>query len=366
MPVLPFKGKSTKVRCYLIFISMLLLLLLGQLYAAEVAVKRHAVLREDARGSSPRKGTAEPGEYFTLVSTETTNHWYPVEYRSDTVWIYSRFVDVVAEPVGEEVVRIASFNTLHLGWNNNKDYDKVAEILTKYDLIALQEVMKEEGLRTLLQQMNAATRIPGYDTVWYPVISETIGRNSYKEAYAFIWRKDRVEFIEGSDAVYNDVGDRFSREPYVASFRAGQFDFTLISAHFIFGDRVRDREAEAEAVADVFRWVRDSKAEKDILLMGDYNLSPESAGWTQLKNLGNMHWILNPPTKTSIGTSGMSKLYDNIWFQENFVQEYSNISGNDEFMHEHYEEDQYVMARTYVSDHVPIYAVFRTDLPDDD
>ena len=33
---------------------------------------------------------------------------------------------------------------------------------------------------------------------------------------------------------------------------------------------------------------------------------------------------------------------------------------------EMFEEDRYINARTYVSDHVPVFAVFRTDVVDDD
>jgi hypothetical protein len=62
----------------------------------------------------------------------------------------------------------------------------------------------------------------------------------------------------------------------------------------------------------------------------------------------------------------MSQLYDNMWFQSNHLSEFTGQAGTYEFMHDLFEEDIYREARRYVSDHVPIFAVFRTDQPDDD
>ena len=48
----------------------------------------------------------------------------------------------------ENTVLIASFNTLRLG-KNKKDYYQVSKVLSKFDLVGLQEVMNENGLKIL-------------------------------------------------------------------------------------------------------------------------------------------------------------------------------------------------------------------------
>ena len=63
-----------------------------------------------------------------------------------------------------------------------------------------------------------------------------------KERYAFLWRPEKVAPLD-SGTVYPDPEDVFIREPFLASFRAGSFDFTLITIHVIFGDGVADRRA---------------------------------------------------------------------------------------------------------------------------
>ena len=40
---------------------------------------------------------------------------------------------------------LASFNSLHLGWDG-KNYYETAKILSLFDIIALQEVMKKDGI----------------------------------------------------------------------------------------------------------------------------------------------------------------------------------------------------------------------------
>jgi hypothetical protein len=42
--------------------------------------------------------------------------------------------------------KIATFNTLHLGWGDNKNYARLAEIISNFDVVGLEEVMNEKGL----------------------------------------------------------------------------------------------------------------------------------------------------------------------------------------------------------------------------
>ena len=44
--------------------------------------------------------------------------------------------------------------------------------------------------------------------------------------------------------MFDLTNDEFIREPFYASFKIGQFDFTLIAIHVIFGDSIGDRREE--------------------------------------------------------------------------------------------------------------------------
>ena len=60
-----------------------------------------------------------------------------------------------------------------------------------------------------------------------------------------------------------------------------------------------------------------------------------------------------------------SSLYDNIFFQTDFVTEYLGISGIDKFDEADFGNDDKA-ANLAVSDHRPVWAVFRTNFEDDD
>ncbi len=68
-----------------------------------------------------------------------------------------------------------------------------------------------------------------------------------------------------------------------------------------------------------------------------------------------------------MGTSGLSSLYDNLWFQTSFVSEYTSEGGAYNFVDDLFAgEDKYRDARTHVSDHLPVWGRFDTSGPDDD
>jgi len=107
--------------------------------------------------------------------------------------------------------------------------------------------------------------------------------------------------------------------------------------------------------------------ENDVILVGDFNLKPSHEYWTDMKALETMTSLIGEPVKTSIGTTGMSNLYDNVWFQTKHTQnEYAGRCGANLFFTDMFDSERFTNARKYVSDHVPVWAEFRIDAADDD
>jgi hypothetical protein len=87
----------------------------------------------------------------------------------------------------------------------------------------------------------------------------------------FLWRPKKIAPLD-SGTVWPDPADDFIREPFYASFRAGSFDFTLITIHVIFGDGIGDRREEALLLDDVYRTIQNSNPdEQDVILLGDWD-----------------------------------------------------------------------------------------------
>ena len=167
--------------------------------------------------------------------------------------------------------------------------------------------------------------------------------------------------------LYPDAADGkndFARDPYWATFRAGEFDFSVIVVHVIWGDRVAGRQAEVRALADVYRYVQEANGdEEDVLLVGDFNREPDDLiAYGNLMALTSMTYLFRLPQKSHIRDSS---LYDNIFFQTDFVKEYLGRSGIDRFDETDFGNDDKA-ANLAVSDHRPVWAVFGTNLEDDD
>ena len=88
-------------------------------------------------------------------------------------------------------VSVGSFNIKNWGWNNDKDEARVAEILRRFDIIAVQEVMNDKAVENMVAILNKTTEKEGQEMSSHPV-----GRGGYKEQYAFIWN-DNVRYDSG-------------------------------------------------------------------------------------------------------------------------------------------------------------------------
>lgn len=260
-------------------------------------------------------------------------------------------------PSQESHIRIASFN-IRVFSNNSRD-DKelsyISDILQKYDLVAVQEIRDEEVLKRTIVILKNRGKEYDYE------ISNKVGRG-VKERYAFIYRKDKVKVLE-QGKLYEDKGDKFIREPYYATFKAGNFDFTLITIHVLFGKSEDERRPEIKELATVYQKIQDADPnEQDVILLGDFNLSPTDEAFNLLKAISTMIFLIKPPAKTTISDRS---LFDNFWFQQKYVQEYTGKCGIDKFDEIIFNNDD-KLAKRIVSDHRPIWAEFNISLRDDD
>src|SRR3954470_4361907 len=230
------------------------------------------------------------------------------------------------------------------------DLVEIASIIksAQFDLIAIQEVQREgQIVEKLRRQLNEP---------WRHVVSDRTGNN---ERYAFLYRSDRVDIVDGSARlILMPQTTVFDRAPFTASFRAGQFDFVLLTVHLSYTDHAR-RAAEASALAALARQIVDGGSEKDLIVLGDFNEQHqrgnlhifEEQGWTKLNR-----------DATNLSSS---EIYDNLLIDRRFTKEWTGVAGTWRFDEMDYANDDKV-ATEYVSDHRPAWGEFSTVGPDDD
>lgn len=154
----------------------------------------------------------------------------------------------------------------------------IAEILNQFDLIAIVE------LRDDLTDLQRVMEVLG--PYWHVVFSDfNTDPTGNRERIAYLY-DGRVAVFTGLAAEADPPLRKNSetkeyeptilwwRSPFMASFRAGNFDFILLTVHIRWGKSEADRLPELEKLAE---WVYDRCQEehvfdKDIIVMGDFNI----------------------------------------------------------------------------------------------
>lgn len=284
-----------------------------------------------------------------------------------TVVLFVSLVGLAAQDC-TSTVKIASWNVLNLG--DETPVQERAEVISQFDIVALQEVESLIGLEALRAQVSCLTQV-----LWKAVVSEKVGQGRAAEYYAFLYRTDRVQEAVGLQGSYPEVSPTdFSREPFFATFVVGNFDFTLVTVHVTWGSSSAQRTAEVMRLADVWEYVQENDPfEDDILLMGDFNRDkPTHSAFDALRALGAAHLIAGCDVFTTYSTKpdqiGAS-WYDNIWMDPTYTShEYTGVSSVDYTYTRYYQDAEcpHLEVRKKISDHCPVWAEFRTDLDDDD
>ena len=251
---------------------------------------------------------------------------------------------------------IASFNILRLG-ATKKDIPQTAKILQGFDIVGLVEVINRDGVEELVDELNKQS-----DEKWdYHISPFGVGSFKYKEYFAYVYKKDKVKFIK-SEGFYKNGKSSLLREPYGATFQIGNFDFTLILVHTIYGNNEAQRKAENFKMVDVYNYFQDrDEKENDIFIAGDFNLYALDESFRPLyRHADKITYAIDPAIKTTIGTKGRANSYDNFFFSQKYSQEFTGSSGALDFS-----GDNPKLMREIVSDHIPIFIVVETSKDDD-
>ncbi|EFG78393.1 endonuclease/exonuclease/phosphatase family protein [Mycobacterium parascrofulaceum ATCC BAA-614] len=228
---------------------------------------------------------------------------------------------------------IREFDSPKYGWRGPEPYFYIVEILSHFDLIAVQEV--RDGLYPL--QRLKKNLGPWWD---FLVTDVTLGTSGNAERMAFVYDRRKVDFtgLAAELVIPKDQGaeaepQQFARSPYVASFRAGWAYLSLITVHIYYGTATPDdprRVAEISRVANLIA----SNAEKlsgapqydagkppragNAIILGDFNIfQTQDKTMQALTDAG----FVVPPDLTDVPGSNVdkNKHYDQIAYYKELV-----------------------------------------------
>lgn len=263
---------------------------------------------------------------------------------------------------GESKIKVGAFNIQIFG-EQKASNDQIMDVLTKiakeYDVILVQEIRDADGTvaPAYLEKINQAFGCPKFAFVQ----SARLGRSSSKEAYAYFYNQTKVTEI--NNYVYDDTNDKFEREPYIATFKSKNFDFTLVGIH-------TKPDAANQEIANLDTVVNNTLAanpnEKDIIVMGDFNADGSYFNENNNTNpfkAAKYSWVIS---------NGMDTMVKTNWTYDRIVM--TNATLSREYIPNsakvfYYDQAYGITDNDFVadiSDHYPVYAEFRTDLNDDD
>jgi endonuclease/exonuclease/phosphatase family metal-dependent hydrolase len=194
-----------------------------------------------------------------------------------------------------------------------ESYYYIAEVLSAFDLIAVQEVNRDIG------PFENVMRILGPN--WsYIATDVTEGRSGNSERMTFVYdtRKVWFKYVAGEIVLPKNVlvnADRqFARSPFIVDFQSGWLKFSLCTVHLYYGSTsgagYERRVSEIEEIGK-FLAKRAKRERKNMILLGDMNVvSPDDRTMKALKKSGFV-----VPNGLALPTNMLrNKYYDQIAF----------------------------------------------------
>ncbi len=250
---------------------------------------------------------------------------------------------------------LATWNIRDFGKKNRRGFGKrldeshyyIAEIISRFDFIAVQEVNELAEWRRVMKILGS-----NWDYLANDVADRSSGGNGERMMFVYDRRKVRfqniageivlpskmlisgVDFeVEGEDGKTKKfrAGKQFRRTPFVASFQSGWFKFDICTVHIYYGtDSGPKLNERVEEIAQIAKYLgkradAELKNGRALILLGDFNIvRPGHKTMEALVNNG--FTVPKPLDRTNVKDT---KFYDQIAFKTKpAVVEYTNRKGN--------------------------------------
>jgi len=245
-------------------------------------------------------------------------------------------------------VTICSWNLKDLGKSkSNYELNFIAEIISDYDIIAIQEVVTgNDGAHAIARLLDILNR---KGNKWDYSISDPSTGSTYKtERYAFIWKPSKLAKV-GDAWLEKQYRLEIDREPYFATFKTGGKTFTLVNFHAI----TKSRQPETEI--KYLKYLPSEYPTLNLIFCGDFNCPQSHSVFNPLKALGYKPILINQKTslkQTCINNNCLASEYDNIFFNE------LKITLIESGVIHFYKYLESLDNARLISDHIPLYFKF--------
>lgn len=233
---------------------------------------------------------------------------------------------------------LGKLNRRGFGEREPETYFYIAETLSRFDFVAVQEVNELDEWKKVMDILG-----PDWDWIATDVTDPSIGGNG--ERLTFLWDRRKVHFRHiagelvlpaklaitkhlkpknGAKDVVRvqgaQVGQQFRRTPFAALFQAAWFKFEICTVHIYYGSEsgaeLKERIEEIKRVAEFFgdRAEAAFKDGRSLILLGDFNIVGHKH--ETMAALLDAGFEIPPALEEAPATNvGKDKYYDQIVFQ---------------------------------------------------
>jgi endonuclease/exonuclease/phosphatase family metal-dependent hydrolase len=299
---------------------------------------------------------------------------------------------------------LREFDSATWGTRLPESYAYIAEVIDRFDLVAVQEVREDlAALEALRHRLGVH---------WQYLVSDvTEGRAGNRERLAFLFDTRKVKFLGIAGELVlppqsATPAQQIARTPLMAAFQVGWTKFVLATVHIIYGDDIAEPVARVEEISEIAKFLRDRSEEqtepvRNFILLGDFNIFASTdktmqaltdGGFTVPIGMQSVPGSNVPKDKKydqiayraregrfeATGKAGAFDYYEHVMTDAEEAIYRPYINAYIDAQHEAGKESpkkpttnsarltQFRTWRTYqLSDHLPLWAEFRVDFSDE-
>ncbi|XP_033754676.1 endonuclease/exonuclease/phosphatase family domain-containing protein 1-like [Pecten maximus] len=242
-------------------------------------------------------------------------------------------------------VRLASWNIERFS-SEKADNIGVKEVVcltvleNGLSLVAFQELADEEALTKICKELNnpsipGVKKFQGHRGVWKCVVSKAAGRMYQALEYnGFLYDTSQQIELKSSALLEKakNTPKSFVRKPFIGVFKIRKFDCVVVSVHLkatgLNNQDMPQLQKEIDQVPHVVEAIEDHyPGEKDIIMLGDFNLAPDKEDFNCLRDRNYSNCIPHGHF-TNISNNNLkgSRTYDHIWISEQSKEIFTGYS----------------------------------------
>jgi deoxyribonuclease-1-like protein len=176
----------------------------------------------------------------------------------------------------------------------------IAKILTRYDLVFLQEIIDTSVDNRVVNQLLTHLHKQSKSNKYQAIISPPLGSTSYKERLVYLYRQKASKIQILSSYVYNgSVSRMFERPPFILHIKLSSFGQIIFIGVHLKPENVYNEFRSLRTVIDEF------KDKSSLILFGDFNADCSYLNNAKKKDLRQNYfeefqWLIDDRTETNL------------------------------------------------------------------